>query len=489
MIRLSTRLSLWYAGTFILLLGGGFTLAWIVIAHRLDAAVDADLLEDVAELRAVYRLGGANALQEWIDDEMSREDAEAEFLRLVRTGPAPTPTMQQEPGMPWYRQLSPPDLPHDSDTVLSTRSHDAASNGEPVPFREITALVSADLLIHAGESLHAREETLSLLARIFTTMLLLGLPLSGLAGWLMARRAARDIEQIGVIATRIGRSGFEERVRLQPVDREIDLLVRTFNGMLDRIRDLMKEMRELTDSIAHDLKSPLARIRFMSEVALSRNLAPGDQAQQAEQTIEECDRLIRMIDATLDVAEAESGMRRGRWQVTDYSALVRDAVELFEPVAAGKGLGLACRVAQGLRVDADRTNLQRLVANLVDNAIKYTPAPGNVEVRLDAGDDQAVLTVTDTGIGIAESEQSAVFSRFYRCDHSRNRDGCGLGLSFARAVARQMGGDIQVQSAPGVGSRFRVILPLSDAPIASAASGSDAREDKASQPASAMESR
>ena len=231
--------------------------------------------------------------------------------------------------------------------------------------------------------------------------------------------------------------------------------------MLDRIRDLISDMREMTDNIAHDMRSPLARIRAISEVAVSSTKTSDEHKTAASSTIEECDRLLQMINATLDVAEAEAGSAALDKQTVNISELAKDACELFEPVADEKEIELSCQLDAGCRIHGNVQNLQRMLANLLDNALKYTPPKGRIDINLGCDEQGIKVAVADTGIGIPAPDQARIFERFFRCDQSRSQTGCGMGLSFSQAVARAHGGDISVASEPGNGTTFTITIPNS----------------------------
>jgi signal transduction histidine kinase len=241
---------------------------------------------------------------------------------------------------------------------------------------------------------------------------------------------------------------------------EIDQLAITFNQMLDRIQKLVTGIKEMSDNIAHDLKSPITRIRGIAEISLTAGSSLTDYEGMAANTIEECDRLLEMINTMLMISKTEAGVSQVDHREIDIAGLVRDACDLFQSPAEDKGLILVCSRPEKFNIFGDMRLIQRMVANLLDNAIKYTPSNGSIHVDIRSMDNQsALISVKDTGIGISEQDLPHIFERFYRCDPSRSQAGTGLGLSFARAVARAHDGEITVSSAPDKGSTFTVIIP------------------------------
>jgi signal transduction histidine kinase len=233
--------------------------------------------------------------------------------------------------------------------------------------------------------------------------------------------------------------------------------------MLDRIQELVKGIKEMTDNIAHDLKSPITRIRGQAEIALTGGGSATDLENMAATAVEECDRLLEMINTMLFISRTDAGVTQPVLKVIDIAAVARGACGLFQSLAEEKKIALTWDVPEHIEMKGDIRLIQRMLANLLDNAIKYTPEGGWVKVSLRLNPDRSLsVTVQDPGVGISEKDLPHIFERFYRSDPSRSQAGAGLGLSFARAVARAHGGDITVESSPA-GSAFTVNIPAAPA--------------------------
>jgi signal transduction histidine kinase len=226
--------------------------------------------------------------------------------------------------------------------------------------------------------------------------------------------------------------------------------------MLDQIQALLKSMKEINDNIAHDLRSPIARIRGFAEMALMGNSSDSDYKEVAINTIEECDSLIDMVNTMLDITEAEAGVQEVKREPVDLTSLIGEAFELFRPMANEKQISLRSQLPNPLEFTCDRKKMQRVVTNLLENAIKYTPEKGIIEVSGGRRNGGVELVFKDTGMGISEIDLPRVFERFYRCDRSRSQSGVGLGLCLAKAYTEAMDGRISVTSTPEIGSVFKL---------------------------------
>jgi signal transduction histidine kinase len=263
-------------------------------------------------------------------------------------------------------------------------------------------------------------------------VLLLGL--SG--GALMSRNMLARLESINRTSAEIIDGDLSRRVPVGTAHDEFDALAENLNAMLDRIERLMKGVREVTDSVAHDLRTPLTRLRNRLETTLRHSDPAGTQTPEIEAAVAETDQLITTFNALLLIAEADAGVARGEMGPIDLAPIVEDIAELYGPLAEEKEVTLRIAPAGATRIDGNRSLISQALANLVDNAIKYTPSGGVVTVTASETPGGVELRVADSGPGIPEAERARVVERFVRLDASRSAPGTGLGLSLVAAVAR-----------------------------------------------------
>ena len=316
-----------------------------------------------------------------------------------------------------------------------------------------------------GISHHALSELREEFRHYFGLPIAVIIALSAAVGWFMARRALSGVEEVTRAAVDITNGALERRVPVRGRADEIDRLADTFNIMVARVQALIGQMKEITENIAHDLRSPITRMRGIAELSLTGENCGEEQAAMAGTIIEECDRLLGMINAMLDISEAESGLMQLDVRNVDIAGLLRDLIDLFLPLAEDRGIDMTIEAPQSIPLPGDPKRLQRVFSNLVDNALKYTGAGGAVAISVRETPDTVVVTVKDSGDGIPEDDLPHIFDRFYRGEKSRSTAGNGLGLSLAQAFVLAHGGRIDVISAPGQGSQFFVTLPGSHFPL------------------------
>jgi signal transduction histidine kinase len=328
--------------------------------------------------------------------------------------------------------------------------------------------------ILVGRDLEERARMLHIVSLAARWSVALVAVLGIIGGVFVSRRVLNRVEAMSGTAQTIMAGDLSGRLSVIGTGDEFDRLASNLNGMLERIDSLMRGLKEVTDNIAHDLKTPLTRLRNRCEEALRTATSEADYRRALEQTIDESVGLIRTFDALLMIARAESGEVRDGMAEFDVAEVARDVSELYEPLAEDRGLKLAVEAAAPAALKGNRELVSQALANLVDNAIKYAapkpaiappaafpPAPvvsPGILVSASADKDHVVLTVSDHGPGIPESDRSRVVDRFVRLEQSRSQPGSGLGLSLVSAVARLHGGELKLEdNAPGL--RARIALP------------------------------
>src|SRR6202011_2106571 len=287
------------------------------------------------------------------------------------------------------------------------------------------------------------------------------LSIAGLLIGIITRRALMSrVDSIRQTVSAIIHGDLKHRLPTHLNDDELNTLSRTINGMLDQIELLVHGVRNVSNSIAHDLRTPLAELRSrLEELALIRPSAEQTYAEIGG-AVADVDRVIRIFDALLRLAEIDAGMRRSGFVSLDVSDLAANAVEFYAPAAELKNIDLALRSNGPVPVSGDPVLLAQALSNLIDNALKYAPVNGAIEVAvLERGDGTAQVSVSDNGPGIADSEKHKVMERFYRCDASRGTPGVGLGLSLVQAVAKLHGSALEL-SDQNPGLRVAMTLPL-----------------------------
>lgn len=305
-----------------------------------------------------------------------------------------------------------------------------------------------------------REATLHRLRESYAWILACMALLSILGAAFLTRRALRPIRELAATAQRVVREGdFAARVPRRNTGDELDRLASCFNEMLAHNERLVRGMRDALDHVAHDLRTPLTRLRATAELSLHG----GDPAAQCEalaDVVEESDRVLATLRTLTDITEAESGAMRLDRRPFDLNAVAREVIDLYAHVADEAGVALRAELGEPVAPSADRVRIAQALANLVDNAIKYTREGGEVIVEVRREGETAILRVRDTGAGIPEHALARIWERLYRADASRSQRGLGLGLSFVKAIVEAHGGEARVTSALGRGSVFELRIPM-----------------------------
>ena len=454
---LAFRLTLWYAGIFMLSACVAFFFFYLLIASVMRQQTDQALSSEIRTFSSILSTQGPEAVKRQAFIQAQAAGEKKIFFRLLYI----TGQVFSSSNMSYWRDIGinkgAVNRLLDSRTPIfdTIRIPDREHN-----VRVLYAVIGPGMILQLGQSMENHTRIMDVFRKVFITTMVILFGLAVVVGWFMARRALVGVETVTRTARRISEGSLENRVPVKKRADEIDQLALTFNQMLDRIETLVTGIKEMSDNIAHDLKSPITRIRGIAEVSLTADASLQEYESMAAGTIEECDRLLDMINTMLIISRTEAGVTQLDCQKLDITRLVRDACDIFQSPAEDKGLAMVCSLPEDISINGDMRLIQRMVANLLDNAIKYTPANGRIDVSVAAGEDRLVqIAIRDNGMGIGAKDREHIFERFYRCDPSRSQAGTGLGLSFARAVARAHGGEIKVDSTLGEGSKFTVRLP------------------------------
>jgi heavy metal sensor kinase len=453
------RLTFWYTSlltlSFLVLGSGGYWLLTYTLSQESDAA-----LRGVARTLA-ERVGGGT--QTFIPSEIDEV-----FRRFFGFSP-----------MEHYFQRILPESPSSrgGKLPLSEQALKNASRGIPTfetleglglyPVRVLTwPVVRAGRVsgfIQVGMSRENLDKTLRRFLWVMAGIFPVALLLAGGGGWVLARKALKPVDQMTETARRISAEHLDRQVRESGAGDELDRLAQTLNEMLGRLNVAFQEVRQFTADASHELQTPLTILKGEIEVGLRSPRRPEEYQAILRSALEETDRIARLVEGLLLLSRSDAGVLRMDRRPVDLKNLIEEVIQQVQPLAGLHSIKLRTGPLELAEIQGDPDHLRRLLRNLVDNGIKYTPSGGRVEISLRRDEKFAIVQVSDTGIGIAKEDQEKVFRRFYRTAAARaqGESGAGLGLAIARSIVEAHGGRIQVESAVSKGSLFTILLPLS----------------------------
>lgn len=458
-LSIGVRLTLWYLAIFALAQAAFGTGMWLILRHNLYDLVDDGLETQVDDLKNFLQSRGPDPsiikLRQAVSEAYGIEHS-GNYLELyAENGDLiyRSPFLQAHPSV-----LVPPDQ------VMGAVARSRNIDGRPYRFQFEKLNIDGHVFtIEMGSPADDAVETLQLFRfylLIFAPLLLL---LAAGGGYWLSRRALSPVDALVRTARNISGASLASRLQKLETGDELQRLSDTLNEMLDRIETAFLRITQFTADASHELRTPVSLIRTEAELALRRSRKEAEYQESLRHILGEAERTTALIEQLLSMARADSGREILNLQPVDLRQTLRSVVDGWKQVAAFRNLEFSASMnGHASIVAGDETMLRRLADILLDNAFKYTPSPGHVHVLLESRGESVVLTVQDSGVGIAAEEQSKIFERFYRVDRARSRaqGGAGLGLAIAQWIVTQHHAAIRVESCVGAGAAFRVEFPM-----------------------------
>jgi heavy metal sensor kinase len=449
------RLTLWY---FAILISSSlflFGLTYFLLSSSLKKQDENVIQSKLEELSRLYRAEGMDALKKEVAVQKKFEKKPSFFVRLAgpenRTQLLILPYQWMQFDIKALEKLR----PHEklTWTYLPLQDHEYQLEVLSVPLR-------SGYLLQVGKSSEDRVRMLSHFREIFALVMIPLILLGFIGGTIVARRALRPIRHVIETVRAVDAGKMDVRVLRPQTGDELDELVILFNGMLTKIESLINGMKESLDNVAHDLRTPMTRLRGIAEMALHSDRGEDNLREALADSLEESERILTMLNALMDISEAETGVMNLDRRSINAASLIKDVVGLYRYVAEDKGIVLQTQVPDSLFLVGDPMRLGQVLGNLLDNAIKYTPGAGRIDVKAYQSGRKVVILIKDTGIGINPQDLPRIWDRLYRGDQSRSQRGLGLGLSLVKAIVQAHNGEVEALSEPGKGSTFRITLPF-----------------------------
>jgi len=434
-------------------------LVFVIISYSLEenllSRIDGYLVEETGEFATILEQGGLEAVRHEIRLETESRGVDQVFIRIYSDR---RQTVAVSDLRSWIN------FPELNDLLTSSGEQPEFLTVDPPGQRGKVRLfhhpIGQGYTFQAGMLLTQDQLLIDRLRRSFVIGFVSSLIMGTLIGLYVSRKALTGVSKVRERTDQISQGDLSHEIHFHDQTEEVNHLISSVNHMQRQMRKLIGELQDVTNNIAHDLRSPVTRMRGLAETALIGESSPEDFRNMAGAVVEECDGLVGMINTMLDIAETDAGIKRLDLKQVDVGLMLQDVVDLFSTMAEDNQVGMRLSLAPDpLIVWADRSRLQRALANVVDNAIKFTPPGGTIRVEAAVAGAMVEIRIADTGIGIAKADLAKVCDRFYRGDHSRTTPGSGLGLSLVQAIIRSHGGELQIESEEGCGTKVIIRLP------------------------------
>jgi len=451
------KLAAWSSAVFILSSLILFVVAYLLLSSSLEEKDREAIQLKLKAYAEEYEAGGLPGFTRRIESERNSGKLRDHIVRLADARATTLLLVPVDDGTAYdFRQLS-----NINDT---NRWFQLRAIGEDDVLDVASARLSDGSLLQVGGGPDEREDVLDRFRDKFI-VILAGVIAFGIGGGtLLSSRALRPVR--GLIAALhpiIETDKLKARVPVEATGDEIEQLSRLLNQALERIDRVVESMRESLDNVAHDLRTPMTRLRGIAEMALSSRPNLENYREALSDSLEESGNILAMLNTLMEISEAEASSTRLDLTEMNFSKVVEQVVEMYRLVAEERDISIEAEYPETLNVVADRSRIVQAVANLVDNAVKYTPNGGRVDLEAQSSSSEVILTVRDTGAGIPPDEAGKIWDRSYRGDASRAQRGLGLGLSLVKAVVQAHKGSVVMSSEFGSGSCFSLHLPLTSA--------------------------
>lgn len=451
----SLRLTVWYTAVSILAYMLLFAIAYYSILSSLKKEDQRVVLSKYKEYVGEYLRDGVSGIEMSINAERDDEKPINLFVRIASEN-------NYTLFLSLPDQWAGIDLAQIKNITVHKKEHriKISAKGYNSVFEITTFSLEDGNFLQIGKEINHREEILERFKKVFTGVMILAILISLTGGYIIIFRSLQPIRNLTKTVESIIDTGkMEDRVPAGKTDDELNKLVRLFNLMLERIENLIGGMKESLDNVAHELKTPMTRLRGIAEDALQKEENHNSYREALSDCLEESERIIKMLNTIMDISEAKAGTLNLDIKQIDVSTLVEEVVELYRYIADEKNIVISTDCKENIHLMADEDRLKQILGNLLDNAVKYTPAGGRIDVEASQKAGQIFIVIKDTGIGIRQEDLAKIWDRFYRTEEGRTQRGLGLGLSIVKSLVELHGGHVDVASKPGSGTTFTLYLP------------------------------